>query len=92
MSGYGVLCYQPPAMTSATLDMRQAPLPHLLANRPLWLRVGVVLLCGWAGLAIGSDVLAAFAGGVVPFLPGAAVKAVAAALIVTLALARRKAT
>ena len=203
MSGNGVLCYQPPAMTSATLDMRRAPLPRLLAERPLWLRVGVVLagswvmaaaswasipmapvpmtlqtlalfvitgvsgprlafeivlvwllqaaiglpllsggaaglhaftgpssgflagmlaaapwsawlaerfpgfvritaifllghalvlLCGWAWLAIGGDPASAFAGGVLPFLPGAAVKSVAAALIVTLALARRKAT
>ncbi|MDB5425436.1 MAG: conserved hypothetical biotin synthase [Phenylobacterium sp.] len=52
----------------------------------------LVLLCGWAWLAIGGDPASAFSGGVLPFLPGAAVKAVAAALIVTLALARRKAT
>jgi biotin transport system substrate-specific component len=51
----------------------------------------LVLLCGWTWLAVGSDPMSAFTGGVVPFLPGAAVKTVAAALIVTLARARLKA-
>ena len=42
-----VLCYQPPAMTSETFDKRAPPLARLLADRPLILRVGVVLLGSW---------------------------------------------
>ncbi len=50
----------------------------------------LVLAMGWAGLVLsGLDASAAFAGGVQPFLLGAAVKSLAAALTVT--LARRKA-
>ena len=50
----------------------------------------LVLAMGWAGLVLsGLGASAAFAGGVQPFLLGAAVKSVAAALTVT--LARRKA-
>jgi biotin transport system substrate-specific component len=51
----------------------------------------VVLLCGWAWLAAGSDPMAAFTGGVLPYIPGAVIKSIAAALIVTLARARLKA-
>ena len=52
----------------------------------------LVLGMGWAGLALsGIDLKAAFTGGVLPFLPGAAVKSLAAALTVTLAQARLKA-
>jgi biotin transport system substrate-specific component len=52
----------------------------------------LVLGMGWAGLALsGLDLKAAFTGGVLPFLPGAAVKSLAAALTVTLAQARLKA-
>jgi biotin transport system substrate-specific component len=52
----------------------------------------LVLGLGWAGLALsGLDPKAALAGGVLPFLPGAVVKSVAAALTVTLAQARLKA-
>jgi biotin transport system substrate-specific component len=52
----------------------------------------LVLGMGWAGLALsGIDPATAFTGGVLPFLPGAAVKSLAAALTVTLAQARLKA-
>jgi biotin transport system substrate-specific component len=52
----------------------------------------LVLGLGWAGLALsGLDPKAALAGGVLPFLPGAVVKSVVAALTVTLAQARLKA-
>jgi biotin transport system substrate-specific component len=52
----------------------------------------LVLGLGWAGLALsGLDPANAFMGGVLPFLPGAAVKSLAAALTVTLAQARLKA-
>ena len=52
----------------------------------------LVLGMGWAGLALsGLDLKAAFTGGVLPFLPGAVVKSLAAALTVTLAQARLKA-
>ncbi len=52
----------------------------------------LVLGLGWAGLALnGIEAKAAFTGGVLPFLPGAAVKSLAAALTVTLAQARLKA-
>jgi biotin transport system substrate-specific component len=52
----------------------------------------LVLGLGWAGLALsGLDPKAALTGGVLPFLPGALVKSLAAALTVTLAQARLKA-
>jgi biotin transport system substrate-specific component len=52
----------------------------------------LVLALGWAGLVLGGlGPIAAFAGGVLPFLIGAAVKSLAAALTVTLAQARLKA-
>jgi len=52
----------------------------------------LVLGLGWAGLALsGLDPANAFTGGVLPFLPGAAVKSLTAALTVTLAQARLKA-
>ena len=41
------LCYQPPAMSSANLTTRQAPLSRLLFGRPRIVRVGVVLLGSW---------------------------------------------
>ncbi len=73
---------------------------HLAERQPGW--PALILIClgghvlvlamGWAGLLLsGLAPSAAFAGGVQPFLPGAAVKSVAAALTVTLARARRKA-
>lgn len=52
----------------------------------------LVLGMGWAGLVLsGLGSANAFTGGVLPFLPGAAVKSLAAALTVTLAQARLKA-
>jgi biotin transport system substrate-specific component len=52
----------------------------------------LVLALGWAGLVLsGLGPTAAFTGGVLPFLIGAVVKSLAAALTVTLAQARLKA-
>jgi biotin transport system substrate-specific component len=52
----------------------------------------LVLGLGWAGLVLsGLSPASALTGGVAPFLLGAAVKSLAAALTVTLAQARRKA-
>ena len=72
-----------------------APLVGQLAERrPGWPALiliclgghALVLAMGWAGLVLsGLGASAAFAGGVQPFLLGAAVKSVAAALTVTLA-------
>jgi len=44
----------------------------------------IVLAAGWAGLAASSGARAAFDSGVLPFLPGAAAKSLAAALTVRL--------
>jgi biotin transport system substrate-specific component len=90
-TGGFLVSFLPAAALAGWAARRARPDAAGLGMLTLWLLAahGLILLCGWARLAVQMGAASALAAGVAPFLLGAAVKSVLAAAPVSMLLWQR---